>query len=118
MKHWILLVICISSVEILIRSNYISSINLTIKVGKQAIRTILNKSISDHWKENVIPLYSFRIIRSSLRVVSILLSILLLFIIGEYLLNGLLSFAFSSIGILETLLFALGYIYFRKKMIK
>ncbi|QNI92930.1 putative membrane protein [Synechococcus sp. BOUM118] len=44
----------------------------------------------------------------------ILLSILLLFMIGEYLSNGLHSFAFSSVGILESLLFALVYIYFRK----
>jgi len=56
--------------------------------------------------------------RSSLRIVIILLSILLLFIIGDYLSNGLVSFAFSSIGILESLLFAFGYVYLRGKIIQ
>ena len=118
MKHCILFVICLLSVEVLIRSNYIASINLIISASKKAIYIILNKKISNHWKENIIPEYSLQVMRSSLRIVIILLSILLFFIIGDCLSNGLVSFAFSSIGILESLLFAFGYVYLRGKIIQ
>lgn len=118
MKHFTLFVICLLSVEVLIRSNYIASINSIINVSKKAIYIILNEKISNHWKENIIPAYSLQVMRSSLRMAVILLLMLLLFIIGDYLSKGLISFAFSSIGILESLLFAFGYAYLRRKIAK
>ena len=116
MKHLVLLIICLVSAEILIKSDLILTINYVVKVSKKAIFTILNKSVSDQRKENIIPVYSLQIMKSSLKVVIVLLSIALLFVAGDYLSKGFLLFAFSSIGILESFLFAFGYICLRSKL--
>ena len=60
MNHLILLIICLLSVEIFIRSNYLSLIKSLTKVSNKAIHIISNKNISDHWKENIIPKYSLQ----------------------------------------------------------
>ena len=65
MTHLILLFICFLSVEIFVRSNYISLIKSLVEVSKKAININSNKKISDHWKENIIPKYSLQMMKSS-----------------------------------------------------
>ena len=114
MNHIILLFICFFSVEILIRSNYISLVNLTINVSRKAIRTISNKNISDHWKENIIPKYSLQMMKYSMQMLLILFLIIFIFVIGDKVLSGLLQFTFSWNGIIESILLAFSYAYIRK----
>ena len=118
MNHLILLIICLFSVEIFIRSNYIFLINSVIKVSKKAIHIILNKNISDHWKENIIPKYSLQIIRYSLQILLILCLIIFIFFIADILFSGFLEFIFTLNGIVESLLFAFIYFYSRKQIVR
>ena len=109
-----LLMICFLSVEIFIRSNYFPLINSTINVSKKAISTILNKNISDHWKENIIPKYSLQMMKYSMQMLLILFLIIFIFVIADNLFSGFLAFTFSWNGIIESILLAFSYVYIRK----
>ena len=118
MNHLILLVVCLLSVEIFIRFNYIALINSTIKTIKKATYIILNKNISDHWKENVIPAYSLQMMKSSMQMLLVFLLIICIFLIVNNFFSGFLGFTFSLNGIIESILFAFSYAYIRKLIAK
>ena len=114
MNHLILFVICLLSVEIFIRLNYIDLIKSTILISKKAISTIDNKNISDHWKENIIPKYSLQMMKYSMQMLLILFLIIFIFVIADNLFSGFLAFTFSWNGIIESILLAFSYVYIRK----
>ena len=118
MNHLILFVICLLSVEILIRSNYISLINSLFEVSKKAISIIYSKNISDHWKENIIPIYSIQMMKVSLQMLLIFILIIFIFIIADNFFSGFLNLIISWNGIIETILFTFGYAYMRKLILK
>ena len=118
MKHLIFLVLCVLSIEIFIRSNYIFLINSLVKVSKKAIYIVLNKNISDHWKEKIITKYSLQMIKNSLQMLLIIFLIFFIFIIADNLFTGILAFTFSLNGIIESILIAFSYAYIRKYMLK
>ena len=118
MNHLILFVICLLSVEIFIRSNYISLINSLLEVSKKSINIISNKNISDHWKENVIPKYSLQMMGYSLQMLLILILIIFIFAIADNFLSGFLAFTLSLNGIIESILFAFSCAYIRKIIIR
>tara|TARA_B100001989_G_scaffold229904_1_gene187594 strand:- start:1482 stop:1817 length:336 start_codon:yes stop_codon:yes gene_type:complete len=110
--------LCLLSVEIFIRSNYLVLISSTIKVSKRAIDLISNKNISDHWKECIIPKYAMQMMRYSLQMLFILCLIAFVFIIADNFSNGLLSFSLSLNGMIESLIFVFAYAYFRKNFFR
>ncbi len=114
MNHLILLVICLLSVEIFIKSNYLYLANSTIKLSKKAISIILNKGISDHWKENIIPKYSIEMMKYSLQMITILFLIIFNFVIADNLFSGFISFTLSWNGIIESILITCNYVFIRK----
>ncbi|WP_146255924.1 hypothetical protein [Prochlorococcus marinus] len=114
MNHLIILVICLLSVEIFIRSNYLSLINSSFKVSKKAISIILNKNISDHWKEYIIPKYSLQMMKYSMQMLLILFLIIFIFVIADKLFSGFIAFTLSWSGIIESTLLAFSYVYIRK----
>lgn len=118
MIHLLLLLVCILSVEVFIRLNFLSHLDLILKVIKRVTYVIPKSNISDHWKEKVIPTYALRIMKHSLQILLILLLIMTLFFIADYFLNNFLAFTFSLIGIIESMVFAFGYVYLRKLFIK
>ena len=116
MNHLILFIICFLSVEIFIRSNYIFLMNSTIKLGKSAISIILNKNISDHTKENIIPKYSLKMMNYSLRMLLTFFLIIFIFFLADFLFSGFLSFTLTWKGIIESILLVFSYAYIRKKI--
>ena len=118
MIHFLLLLVCILSVEIFIRLNFLSLLDSILKVTKKVTYVIPKNNISDHWKEKVIPAYALRMMKYSLRILLILLLIISLFFIADYFFNDFLAFTFSLIGIIESMVFAFGYVYLRKLFIK
>ena len=118
MIHLLLSLICILSVEVFIRLNFLSYLESILKVTKEVTFVILKSNISDHWKEKVIPAYALSIMKYSLQILLILLLIISLFFIANYFLNDFLAFTFSLIGIIESMVFAFGYVYLRKLFIK
>ena len=118
MKYFILLAICFLSVEIIIRSKYFYLISSTIKLVKKTIYVILSENISDHWKENIIPKYSLKIMNFSLKNLLTLLTITSIFLFLEIIFNGFLKFIFSFSRIVISILSTIIYVYFRKLFIR
>ncbi len=118
MNHLIILFICFISVEIFIRSNYIFLVKSTINVSKKSINIILNKNISDHWKENIIPKYSLQMMKYSLQMLLILFLITFIFVITDNFFSGFLTFILSWNGVIESILIAFSYAYIRKLIVK
>ena len=117
MIHIVLSLICFLSVEIFIRFNFLSRFDLILKVTKKVAHVIPKNNISDHWKEKVIPAYALRIMKYSLQMLLILLLIFSLFFFTELLFKDFLVFTLSFMGIIESIVFALGYVYLRRLFI-
>lgn len=118
MTHLLLLLVCILSIELIIKFNFLSLLDSILNVAKKVTYIIPKNSISDHWKEKIIPIYAFRIMKYSLQILLILFLIFSLFLITDLLFNNFLAFAVSLFGIVESIIFAFGYIYLRKLFIK
>ena len=118
MTHLLLLLLCILSIEVLIRLNFLSYPNSILKVTKRVTFVISKNNISDHWKEKAIPAYAFKIMKYSIQILLILLLVMSLFFITDFFYKHFLAFTFSLIGIIESIVFAFGYIYIRSLFIK
>ena len=118
MSHLVLLLVCILSVEVFILCNFLSVLDAILKVTKKVVYIIPNQNISDHWKEKVVTAYALKIMKFSLQILLILLLILSFFIFADYLLKGFLAFTLSFIGIMESMVFAFGYVYLRRVLNK
>lgn len=118
MIHLVLLLVCILSVEIFIQLKFLSTADSMLKLTKKVIHVIPKSNISDHWKEKVIPKYALRMMQYSLQALSILLLIFSFFIILGIFVNNFLALILSLVGILESTVFAFGYIYLRQSFIK
>ena len=114
MIHFLLLMICIFSVEIFNRLNFFLNLDSITKLTKKASYIILNENISDHWKEKTIPAYAFKIMKHSLQIILILSLVLSLFLIPSFFFNNFVNYIFSLIGILESMVFVFGYVWLRK----
>lgn len=117
MIHLLLLIICVLSVEVFIRFNFLSTLDSMLKVIKKVTHVIFQNNISDHWKERVIPAYALRIMKYSLQILLILLVILSLFLIADFFFNEFLALTQSLIGIVESLIYGFGYVYLRKSLV-
>ena len=118
MIHFLLLLVCILSVEVFIRLKFLSHLDSILKVTQKVTYIIPKNNISDHWKEKVIPAYALRIMKYSLQILLILLLIMSLFFITDLFHNNFLTYTLSLIGIIESMVFAFGYVYLRKLFIK
>ena len=118
MIHFVLLLVCVLSVEVFIRFNFLLILDSILKVIRKVIYVIPQDNISDHWKEKVVPAYALMMMKYSLQILLILLLILSLFYVADYFFNGFLLITLSFFGIIESTVFAFGYAYLRKSLIK
>lgn len=118
MKHLVLFFACVLSIEAIIRFQFLSLIDSILQVTKKVVHILPNKNISDHWKELVISSYALKIMKFSIQILLVLLCILSFFFIADIFLSGFLVFTLSLIGIVESMLYALGYVYLRKLLKK
>ena len=118
MIHFVLLLVCVLSVEVFIRFHFLSVLDSMLKVIRKVTYVIPQDNISDHWKEKVIPAYALRMMKYSLQILIILLLILSFFFVADYFFNDFLALTLSLCGVIESMVFAFGYVYFRKSLIK
>ncbi len=118
MIHLLLSLVCIASVEVLIKLDFLSHLDSILKVTKKVIYVIRQNNISDHWKEKIIPAYALMIMKYSLQILQILLVLTSLFFITGLFYNNFLAFTLSLIGIIESMVIAFGYVYLRRLFIK
>ena len=114
MNHLALLFICILSLEVLLYSNFIVLLETNFRLLKKASNVLLNKNISDHWKELVIPAYAKQLMKTSIKILLILIFVSSLFLIIDFFVINFLTLVFSLLGIIESLGFMSGYIFLRQ----
>jgi hypothetical protein len=114
MSHLILLLICIISVEVFIRIGFLSILDSILRVTRKVTHIIPKENISDHWKEKVIPVYALRIMKLSLQVILIISCILFIIFAADLFVVDFLSLSLSFIGIIESMVFAFGYVHLRR----
>ena len=118
MNHLILFFACVFWVELFVRFNYISLVDLTIKELNRAVKVILNKKISDHWKEIIIPIYSMKAIKYSIQIIiSTLVLISFFYILGRFF-NQFIENIFSFFGIFESIIFSILYLKIRRQIFR
>lgn len=118
MNHISLFLICILAIEVLHRLRFSFFLKSIIADIEKTIKIASSSNISDHWKEKFIPAYSLKIIKSSLRIILILLLIFLMLAITEIFLHNFIDFLISYLGLVESIFFAFGYFYFRKIVVR
>lgn len=114
MNYLILFLIIVLTLEIIIKTNFFDLIKSLLKFTQKAVGIILNKNISDNWKEKIIPKYSLIMMRLSFSLLIILLIIISLIFIAGLLFKDFAFLIFSLQGIIASILFAFGYSYFKK----
>ena len=114
MNDLALVVICVLSVEIVVYFKILTLLGTSLQVAKKVSYILPNKNISDHWKESVIPVYALKIMKSSLKILLALLSIIFCFIITDHFLINFLTTTLSPAGVIESVVFTFGYTYLRK----
>ena len=118
MVYLILLINIIIIFEIIHKSNYFYLINSLIRFSKKASKIILDKNISDHKKEKIIPKYSLKILKVSISMFLILtLSISIIYFSG-LIYNDFLTFVLTIKGIITSFIFAYCYFFFKQNFFK
>lgn len=110
----LLLVCCVLSVEVFIRSKIIRRVGDSASAAKKAVRVLSTDSISDHWKEKAIQSYAALIFRNSAKVLAILTLALLPFVLAAWYSPILIDYVLSSVGSVVTLVMAAGYVAVRR----
>jgi len=118
MNHLVLFLVCVLSVEIFVRFNFLAILDSILKATQKVILVIPKDNVSDHWKEKVVPAYALKIMKFSLQLLLILSCILSLFFIVGFFLHKFLLFTLSYMGIIESMFFAFGCLYLRKFIVK
>ena len=113
MNYLVLLLIIIISTEIIIKFNYFYLISSLIKYISKANKLLINKNVSDHWKEKIIPQYSLMMMKYSALMLLIFLMIIILFLIVSIFINNFLIFTFSLKGLISSILFVFSYTYLK-----
>ena len=114
MNYLILGLIIILSIEIIIRTKYMNLVNSLFKSIIKAKKIILNKNVSDHWKEKVVPKYSLKMLKISFSMLIVFFMIFALFFLASLFFSEFTIFIFSLRGILISILFGFIYLYFKK----
>ena len=113
MIYLILLLNVIIIFEIIHKSNYFYLINSLIKFSKKASKIILDKKISDHWKEKIIPNYSLKMLKVSMSMLLILtISIVIIYLTG-LIYDDFLPFVLTIKGIITSFIFAYCYFFLK-----
>ena len=117
MNHILLIVGCLISIECIYQSKAFSVVNDASISLRKVFWILPNNKVSDHWKEQLIPYYALRIIKSCLKIFWILIFIIIIFILLSLLQDNFIRHLFSMIGIIESFIISILYIYNRKKFV-
>jgi hypothetical protein len=108
--HTCLIICCMVSVELFIRSNFKLTVSSLMAVSQKAIKIIKSKNISDHWKEKIIPLYAISMFKYSIKSFFILSIIVSFFFLPSFLINDFIFFSISLLGIIESFIICIVYL--------
>ena len=67
-----LVVACVLSIELFLRLKFMSYVKSIGRNSNKVFRVIISSNISDHWKEKMVPVYAFILLKNSLLILGIL----------------------------------------------
>ena len=114
LNHILLIICCIVSVELFVRSNIKLIFSSLVAVFEKALKVIKSDNISDCWKEKTIPIYAISMFKYSIKSFFILVLIFIIFLLPSFLFDSFLDFSISIYGIIESIIFCVIYFRFRK----
>mgnify|MGYP006906936968 CR=1 FL=1 len=118
MNHFYLIFLCCLSIETIYLTNLFGCFKLITFYVRKSFYLITNNNISDHWKELVIPRYSFLIISLSSKILLTFIIIFLSFCFIDNFSSGLFDLIFSLSGFIEVFFVVLLYHFFNRKRFK
>ena len=113
LNYLYLIVACVISIELLIRLNLMSYVNSVVKISRKALHIIITSRISDHWKEKMVPVYAFILLKNSLLILGILFLIILVFSAFIVLSSKFLALILSVTGVATSIVISLTYLKLR-----
>jgi len=115
-NHLILAVFVVFTIELFVRMDAFGFVQKMVEKFSSFVKLMLSNSISDHWKEKVIPKYALIIIINALKFLGVLLLIVVVFSGLGWIFDGFFIFSISVVGIIEMLIFSLFYLKIRPKL--
>ena len=121
--NWILTtILAVVLVEFVVRLPLKSIISDIKTVSQKAVKLIRSQFISDHWKEKALLVYSGALLKSTLKLASILIAIVVLAIAVITIFNllglNIISFISSMTGIGFSIIVAIAYVSLRNNFAK
>ena len=89
---------------------YVNSIG---RNSNKVFRIITSSNISDHWKEKIVPVYAFILLKNSLLILGILFLIILVFSTFIVLSSKFLTLILSITGVVVSIVISLTYLKLR-----
>ena len=108
-----LLVACVLSIELLLRLKFMSYVNSIFRNTNKVFRVIISSNISDHWKEKMVPVYAFILLKNSLFILGMLVLIVLMFSAFIVLSSKFLTLILSVTGVASSIFISFAYLKLR-----
>ena len=108
-----LVIACVLSIELFLRLKFMSYVNSIVKNMNKVFRIIISSNISDHWKEKMVPVYAFILLKNSLLILGILFLIILVFFAFIVLSTKFLTVLLSFTGVAMSIFISLTYLKIR-----
>lgn len=119
--NWLLtVVLCVLLVEVVLRLPFFRVLRELEGILRKAMRVVRARSVSDHWKEKVVPAYAGRMFTATLRLAALLLAVGVPAVVLIWLFDRLNAsydgFIVSWTGILFSILVASTYAVLRRRL--
>ena len=108
-----LVVACVLSIELFLRLKFMSYVHSIFKNTNKVFRVIISSNISDHWKEKMVPVYAFILLKNSLLILGILFLIILVFSAFVVLSSKFLTLILSITGVAISIFISFVYLKLR-----
>jgi hypothetical protein len=104
---------CFLSIELFFRLKFMSHVNSIARNTNKVFRVIISSNISDHWKEKMVPVYAFILLKNSLVILGILFLIIFVFSAFIVLSSKFLTLLLSITGIAMSIVISITYLKLR-----
>lgn len=114
LEYFYLILACIISIELFIRFQVFSNITELLTIYRKLFHIIAKSKSSSHWKEKIVPAYSFILLKKSFYIFSIFTMIVLFVFFLVLISDSLSELIFSSKGIILSIVFTMVYLKLKK----
>jgi hypothetical protein len=109
---------CVLSIEVFLKLRFVSYVSSISANSYKVFHIIFSSNISDHWKEKMVPIYAFNLLKNALLILGILLIVILLFFTFILFSNNFIIFIFSTTGLLSSIFISILYLKLRSFLFK